>query len=480
MTSPVRVRFAPSPTGYLHVGGARTALFNWLFARRAGGAFVLRIEDTDTARGSEDWVAGILSALTWLGLTWDEGPYRQSERLEHYSEAAAKLAASGNAYYCDCTPESIQARRDGAAGPPGYDSFCRDRGLGPGPGRALRFATPEEGETVVDDVVRGRVVFQNSSIEDFVLAKPSGAPLFVLANAVDDAEMGITHVIRGEEHLPNTPKVLLIGSALGYGALGPGPPPVFAHLGLLVNERRQKLSKRRDPVALEGYREAGYLPEAMVNYLATLGWSPPGVDEVAGVGEMVGGFAIDQVNGSPAFFDVRKLDHFNGMYIRAMTTQAFVEAARPWLEAAPWAARYDEATFERLAPLVQERVTRLSEVPAMVDFAFLESPEVDEGSWAKAMRPPERALELLGSVIEAFSALPEELFVGPQLHETTREIGERLGLKLSRAQAPVRVAVTGRSVGPPLFESMEVLGKPEVLARLAAAAGMLTAGVVTG
>ncbi len=362
-----RVRFAPSPTGYFHVGGARTALFNWLFARQQGGSFLLRIEDTDTERNRDEWIEGIYGALTWLGLDWDEPPVLQSERGRLYSEAVDKLVAGGHVYYCDCTREAVDARTRGAA-TPGYDGFCRDRGLGPGPGRALRFRTPDEGSTVVSDLVRGEVVFQHATIEDFVLVKSNGAPLFVLANAVDDMEMGVTHVIRGEEHLPNTPKAILVWQALGGPRL-----PVFAHLPVLVNEKRQKLSKRRDPVALEDYRQQGYLPEAMRNYLVLLGWGPADGQEIMSLDDMVRAFRLTDVTRSPAFFDVRKLTHFDGEYIRAMSPERFIEACQPWLESGPWApSAFDPEVFARMAPLVQERVATLAEVPAMVDFLFLD------------------------------------------------------------------------------------------------------------
>ncbi len=312
MPAQQRVRFAPSPTGYFHVGGARTALFNWLVARRSGGTFVLRIDDTDRERSREEWVAGIAESMRWLGLDWDEGPIRQSGRRQLYEQAAGKLLAASKAYYCDCTREQVAARTNGSA-TPGYDGYCRDRGLGPGPGRALRFRSPDEGATVVDDLVRGRVEFANSTIEDFVIVKSSGDPLFLLASAVDDIDLSITQVIRGEEHLPSTPKGILLWKALEGPEL-----PLFAHLPVLVNDRRQKLSKRRDRVAVEDYREQGYLADAMVNYLGLLGWSPPEGKELLTREELTRAFSLEQVNNSPAFFDLRKLIHFNGEYIRAL------------------------------------------------------------------------------------------------------------------------------------------------------------------
>ena len=283
----VRVRFAPAPTGFLHVGSARAALFNWLFARHVGGTFVLRIEDTDPERSRDELVEGIERSLKWLGLDWDEGPYRQSERMHLYREAAERLVAEGGAYYCDCTKADIEARTPSG----GYDGFCRDRGLGPGPGRALRFRTPDAGETVVHDVIRGDVVFENATLEDFVILRAGGEPMFILANAVDDADMGITHVLRGEDLLSSTPKVLLLRHALGYDRT----IPLYGHLPVIVNEKRQKLSKRRDDVALEEFRERGYLPQAMRNYLALLGWGPPSGKEILPIAEMVEEFRLEDV-----------------------------------------------------------------------------------------------------------------------------------------------------------------------------------------
>ena len=327
-TRPVRVRIAPSPTGYFHVGGARTALYNWCFARRHHGALILRIEDTDSERNKEEWVDGIGSALAWLGIDWDEGPYRQSLRKAHYQAALDDLWSNGRLYACDCTRETVLERTKANA-TPGYDGFCRDRGLERQIGRALRFKVPREGVTIVDDLVRGEVRFANATIEDFVVAKSNGDPLFVLAGVVDDREMRISHVIRAEEHLPTTPKAVLLWEALGVVEL---PLPYYAHLPVLVNEKRQKISKRRDRVAIEDYRAQGFLPEAMVNYLALLGWSPGDGRELFSLDELVSEFDLGNVNHSPAFFDQQKLLHFNGVYLRALSAEEFVERCRTWAE----------------------------------------------------------------------------------------------------------------------------------------------------
>ncbi|HMC53483.1 MAG TPA: glutamate--tRNA ligase [Acidimicrobiales bacterium] len=462
-----RLRFAPSPTGYLHVGSARTALFNWLYARQTKGTLILRIEDTDEQRSLPEWVDAITSGMTWLGLDWDEGPYLQSERSELHRGAADRLLAGGHAYWCDCTRQQVEART--RANPtPGYDRHCRDLGLGPGPGRALRFRVPDRGATVVQDVVRGAPVFEHAKIEDFVILKSSGSAVFILANVVDDADMAVTHVVRGEDHLPNTPKYLLI-----WRALASGPEPVFAHLPLLVNERRQKLSKRRDPVFVERYREEGYLPEAMVNYLALLGWSPPHGKEILSREELVSSFSLEEVNNSPAFFDVRKLRHFNGEHIRALPVGEFVQRARPWLEPplAPWPPeRFEETAFRRMAPLVQERAFVLSDV-GMVDFLFLGQPVMDGQAWERRVVRGTSALELLDAALAAYSAVPS--WDAPELHSLTARLAEEHGLGLAKAQFPIRVAVTGRDVGPPLFESLEVLGQERTLERLRAARARL-------
>jgi glutamyl-tRNA synthetase len=468
-----RVRFAPSPTGYFHVGGARTALYNWCFARQHRGTFVLRIEDTDRERSDPAWTEGILASLRWLDIDWDEGPCLQSERVERHRAAAERLLELGCAYYCDCSSEEVRERTKGHA-TPGYDGFCRDRGLGPGPGRALRFRVPDAGTTVVHDVVRGDVEFPNAHIEDFVIVKSNGDPLFVLAVAVDDHDMGVTHVIRGEEHLPTTPK-----QVLQWRALWPDEPlPAYAHLPVLVNEKRQKLSKRRDRVAVEDFRDLGYLPEAMDNYVGILGWSPPDGRELLTREELVSEFRLGDVNKSPAFFDEKRLTHFNQLYIAALPLEEFVRRCvdyRPsatTAEAAgiplPWPPdRFDLEVFERLAPLVQERAHTLGDVPGLVQFVFADPFAVDEDAFAKVILGDAGALDILRSARQRFAATAE--FTAGELREQLGAIAEESGRKLAKAQAPVRVATMGRPVGLPLFESLEVLGRERTLARLDAA-----------
>jgi len=463
--APIRVRFAPSPTGYLHIGGARTALFNWLFVRQQGGEMVLRIEDTDAERSQPELIEAIFVALRWLGIDWDGEPVHQSDRLDRHLAAAARLEADGRAYRCDCSQEAVRGRNEAAGGRPGYDGFCRDRGVEPGPGTVVRFRSPDTGTTTFADLIRGEVSFDNDHLEDFVIVRSNGLPMFLVANAVDDADMGITHIIRGEDLINVTPKVLLLRQALGIVDV-----PVFAHLPLIVNDKRQKLSKRRDDVSVGDYIGRGYLAEAMVNYLATLGWGAPDGVEIRPLAEIVKLFDLSTVNKAGAFFDIKKLDHFNGEYIRALPAAEFIERAEPWLhgEATPWApVAFDSHAFAVMAPLVQERVKRLDEVPGYVDFLFRDEPEVDAASWEKVMVKGQDVAEtMLDGMLTAFAACEWSV---PVLEETLFPYGEAKGIAKGKAQAPIRVAVTGRSVGPPLLESLLVLGRERTLLRLRAA-----------
>jgi glutamyl-tRNA synthetase len=467
--APLRVRFAPSPTGMFHVGGARSALYNWAVARQSGGTFVLRIEDTDAARNKPEWIDGIISALSAIGISGAdpafEGPYFQSQNADRHRDAASRLHIEGRAYYCDCTREMLKERTGSEH--LGYDGFCRERGLAYEPGRAMRFRTPDEGETVVVDLIRGEPSFPNSAIEDFVIARGDGSPVFLLANVVDDLDERITQVIRGEEHLSNTPKQQLLWEALG------ATPPTWAHLPVIVNEKRQKLSKRRDKVALEDYLADGYLPEAMVNYLMLLGWGPGDDREILPWEELERLFRIEDVNGSSAFFDIKKLTAFNGEYIRALSPAAFVSACAPWLTAphATWPPQsYDEAVFESVAPLAQTRIAVLSEITSYVDFLFLDEPVRDDASWSKAMKAG--AEELLRDAADALAALPT--WSAEPLKAALESVAAAHNLKLGKAQAPIRVAVMGRTVGLPLFESLEVLGRDRTLSRLTTARTRLT------
>jgi glutamyl-tRNA synthetase len=462
MSDAPRYRFAPSPTGFFHVGGARTALYNWALTLRTGGTFVLRIEDTDESRNSPEWTQGIIDALAWLGIDSShpqfEGPYFQSENAALHVAAAHKLFEQGNAYWCDLTAEQIQARSK-ETGKQGYDGYSRDRGLMGGPGQVLRFRVPG-GHTIVQDLVRGQVEFSNDTIEDFVLLRSNGSPMFLLANVVDDIEMKVSNVVRAEEHLPNTPKQQMIWDALGH------TPPIWAHVPVLVNEQRKKLSKRRDKVALEQYREEGILSDAMVNYLMTLGWAPAGDTEIVPWQHIVDEFRLEDVNHSPAFFDIKKLNSFNGDYVRAMSLDEFIAGCAPHLEKAPWPAeRFNPEVFAQLALLVQTRVVTLSEVPAMVDFVFLENPIIDEDAWTKTMGS-DFAINVLRDYADAVTSCE---WNHDALKSALESWTDSNGLKLGKTQAPIRVAITGRTVGPPLFESIEVLGRDETLRRLQSA-----------
>jgi glutamyl-tRNA synthetase len=440
----IRVRFAPAPTGYLHVGGARSALFNWLFARQAGGTLVLRIEDTDAERSRPELIQAILDSLTWLGIDWDEGPIFQSDRRELYRDAATRLLADGRAYLVDAEDEPVAGNslREGAA---------------------VRVRVPDTGTTEFDDVVRGHVAFEHENLEDFVIWRSNGTPTFLLANAVDDIDLGITHVIRGEDLISSTPKVILLRRALGTEDL-----PVYAHLPLLVDEARKKLSKRRDDVAVGDYRDKGYLPQAMANYLALLGWGPPDGVEVRPMDEIIDTFRLEDVTRSAAFFDLKKLAHVNGEWIRRLSVDEFIAAAEPWMTGAgaPWPAeRFDEGSWRAIAPLVQERVSTLDESPGYVDWLFLVDPPTDEKSWEKVMvKGSAVAVAVLDDAIAAFEDVAWEAdSIKASLFE---DIAARHELKPGKAQAPVRVAALGRTVGPPLFESLELLGRDETLRRL--------------
>jgi glutamyl-tRNA synthetase len=458
---PIRVRFAPAPTGYLHLGSARTALFNWMAARRMGAEFLLRIEDTDVERSRQEMVDVILVALAWMGLDWDGPVVRQSEFADAHRAAVDRLLDSGDAYWSSPVPESERDRTGGRA----WDPADRDRGLGPGDGRAVRFRVPEEGSTSWQDLIRGEVTFEHANLEDFVVARADGSPTFFLANCVDDHEMGITHVIRGEDLLNVTPKQMLLRAALGFEG-----QPTQAHLPLIVNEQRKKLSKRRDDVSLLDYRDRGYLPEAMFNYLALLGWGPPDGVEVRPDArerfpEM---FRVQDINSAPAAFDPKKLLHVNAEHLRAHSVDEFTELSRPFIAEEPWAHRYDAKVFTQLAPEVQTRVETLAEVPGYVDFLFMEDPEIVEADWDTAMVPDAPAW--LDAVIDGLGEWP---FDAESLHERTFALAEELGANRRKFQAPIRVALTGRRVGPPLFESMALLGRDEVLRRLGAARARL-------
>ena len=436
-----RVRFAPSPTGYLHVGSARTALFNWLFARTTGGTMVLRIEDTDESRNRPELTDAIFEYLAWLGIDYDEGPYYQSERRERHREAVQQMLNDGRAYLCDADDNEL----------PGTEMAD---------GRAVRFRT-QQGTTVIDDVIRGEVAVDHAQLGDFVIWRSDGSPTFVLANAVDDADMAITHAIRGEDLLSSTPRAVLVAQALGT------IPPTYAHLPLLVNEQRKKLSKRRDDVSLESYRQRGYLASAMANYLALLGWGPRDGVEIRPMAEIVEQFRLEDVNKAPAFFDLAKLEHFNGVYIRELDSEELLGALAPYLESdqVPWPPEcYRPDVAASMIPLVQEKLRTLSGIIPQLDWLFCPEPPMDEKSWDKSVVRGKASAEILDGTIAALADCPWD---PDTVKDAVFAVGEAHGVNRSKSQAPVRVAVTGRSVGPPLFEPMvQHLSREEVLRRL--------------
>ncbi|MGV9854159.1 glutamate--tRNA ligase [Streptomyces sp. NPDC003442] len=487
-SAPVRVRFCPSPTGNPHVGLVRTALFNWAYARHHGGTLVFRIEDTDAARDSEESYTQLLDAMRWLGFDWDEGPeaggphapYRQSQRMDLYREVAEKLLEAGRAYRCYCTAEELEERREAArkAGrPSGYDGKCRTLTAeqiagyeAEGRVSIVRFRMPDEPITFTD-LVRGELTFAPENVTDYGIVRANGAPLYTLVNPVDDALMEITHVLRGEDLLSSTPRQIALYRALAEIGVGGGTVPAFGHLPYVMGEGNKKLSKRDPQASLNLYRERGFLPEGLLNYLSLLGWSLSADRDVFSLEEMVEAFDISAVNANPARFDLKKAEAINADHIRLLDVKAFIEACEPWLKAphAPWAPEaFDAAAFEALAPLAQTRLTVLSDITANVDFLFLDQPVADEASWAKAMKPGADAL--LASVR---TRLAEADWDAETLKAAVLAAGEEHGLKLGKAQAPLRVAVTGRTVGLPLFESLEVLGRERTLARVDAALAKL-------
>lgn len=466
MSDVPRVRFSPAPTGSLHVGGARTALFNWLFARHQAGTFILRIEDTDVTRSRPEWIAGIQDTLAWLGLDWDEGPILQSSRFDRYHAVAARLLAEGWAYECYCTEEEVRARNEAArteGRTPGYDGHCRDLGPEPraslaaeGRPRSLRFRTPDTGTSTFTDLIRREVSVDWATIPDFVIVRSDGTPLFFLANAVDDIEMGITHVIRGEDLLDTTHRVLALREALGAH-----DRPVYAHLPLIVGADRAKLSKRHGAVALEEFRDSGYLPEAVLNYLALLGWGPDDGREVLDRDELVAAFELDRVVHSPAFFDHQKLDWMNGEWIRRLDLDELERRALPVAEER-FGERLDHDVFRGALRIGQERAVTLAGLVEQMDFLFVAEDDftIDPASWER-LEKAERAGEILDAVIgyvEKCDWTIEALDLRPVL--------EHLGVKPRKAMPVLYTAVEGRSAGLPLFDSMFLLGRDWTLRRL--------------
>ncbi len=454
---PIITRFPPSPTGFLHIGGARTALFNWLFTRHHGGKFILRIEDTDVVRSTEDAIKAILDAMEWLGLEWDEGPYFQTQRLEVYREYLGKLLQRGHAYYCECTPEALEERRRAALAEgrkPKYDGRCRDRGLGPGPNRVIRFRCPQVGTTVLNDLIKGPIQFDNAELDDLVLERSDGIPTYNFAVVIDDITMNITHVIRGDDHVPNTPRQMLIYQALEV------PLPSFAHVPMILGQDRAKLSKRHGATSVMAYKDMGYLPEALINYLVRLGWSH-GDQEIFSREELIQQFSLENVGKSPSVFDPEKFLWLNAHYLRARSAESLVPLLEPFL-----AARgYLQKPADYLAKAIRTLQPRTHDLVEMADaMAFYMVPEIayDPAAAKKFLTP-----NLVGPFTKLIASLEGlEVFNEVNLESAFQGVCAEADLKLGKVAQPVRVALTGTTVSPGLFEIIDVLGKEAVLGRL--------------
>jgi glutamyl-tRNA synthetase len=453
----VRVRFAPSPTGALHIGGARTALYNWLLARHSRGTMVLRIEDTDRERSTPENVEQILDALHWLELDWDEGPVSQFERRERHAEAVGKLLEAGSAYPDPATADEVKRWKRDHAGA-GYRGESRDE-----PGAAIRLRVPDEGETVVEDLIRGPVSFENRVLDDFVIARGDGTPLYNLAVAVDDAEMGITDVVRGDDHLSNAPKQLLVLEGLGAEV------PRYAHLPLLHGPDGRKLSKRHGAASVQELRKAGYLPDAVRNYLALLGWGTTDDETILRTEELIERFAIERVGKSSAIFDEQKLRWINGRFMRDLPLDRYVEAVASHLERE---GRRDSAADRgRLragCEIAQEKAQTLTDVWPLIRFLF-EPPVDDPKAWAKVMTPD--AAPRLAAALDALREL--DAFDAPSIEAALRPLVERLGVKPGQLYQPLRVAVTGSTVSPGIYETLAALGRDESVRRIEAALNRL-------
>ena len=481
MGKKVKVRFAPSPTGDLHVGNIRTALFDWAYARHTGGTFLFRIEDTDTTRVTDEYIQAAIDTLKWLGLNWDEGPevggdngpYLQSQRLGIYAEWAQKFLDQKDAYHCYCSAEELEAVREAqraANVAPGYNGHCRDltadqiagyKGEGRLP--VVRMRMPDGG-TTFNDLIRGDVSFDHKFVPDFVLVRGDGSPLYTLAVAVDDVLMKVTHVLRGEDLLSSTPRQIRVYQAMG---LAPEDYPVFAHLPFVMGQDNAKLSKRNGEVSIAWYRDKGFLPEAICNYLALLGWSPGDDRENVTMKELTELFTVEKVHSSPARFDMKKLEAINGDKIRALTIDEFLDWSLPFLtKAGVITGSADEIALVKLAlPLIQERIIMLSEVPAMLKFLFVKNFAVEADSVAKITDDASKqVLERSLKELEPLATWTHE-----SIEAALRSsLIEEMGLKPRIAFGAVRIATTGSTISPPLFESMELLGKEASLARIRA------------
>jgi glutamyl-tRNA synthetase len=458
MMTQVRTRFAPSPTGDLHIGGARTALFNWLLARHAHGVFILRIEDTDVARSTQESIQVILDAMTWLGMDWDEGPFYQTQRISFYREAAEKLLKEGKAYQCYCTPEELETKREAAlkAGiKPKYDRTCLHRKSFPMERpSAIRFLSPDEGKTVVEDLIQGRVEFDNTELDDLIILRSDRLPTYNFSVVVDDATMGITHVIRGNDHLNNTPRQIQIYQALGY------PIPKFGHVPMILGSDKKKLSKRHGAQSVMEYQKMGYLPQAVVNYLVRLGWSYGDQEEFTRE-ELIEKFSLESVGKSAAAINPGKLDWLNAQYIKKIELDELVQRVRPFIEAKGYSNIHPDLLRKAVLSF-RERVKTLVEMADLSEFYFCKEIAYDEKAAEKFLN--QETVPMLNQVITSLSK--ESTFEKENVHRTIQQLSEMHGEPLVKIAQPIRVALTGKTISPPIDEVMEVLGKEEVIRRL--------------
>ena len=463
---PIVTRFPPSPTGYLHVGGARTALFNWLYARHTGGRFVLRLEDTDVQRSTQASVEAIFDALAWLGIDWDDGPYYQTKRLGVYRSHIQKLLDSDCAYYCTCSPEDIEAMRKAATArgdKPRYDGRCRDKQRPFSDDAVVRFKVPRTGTTVIEDVVKGPIVFQNDELDDFIICRSDGMPMYNLAVVVDDVTMGINTVIRGDDHVNNTPKQILLYKALG------APLPVFAHVPMVLGSDRARLSKRHGAMSVTEYREMGYLPDAVLNYLVRLGWSH-GDQEFFTREELIAKFSLEHIGKSAGVFDPNKLQALNADHIQAAAPETLADHLLPFL-AARGVTAPDSAYLRAVIATLQTRSKTLVEMADGALFYFQEKVAYEEKAAQKFLKP---------AILEPFRLLIAQLdaqavFTDASIESAFVQTMETAGLKLGKIAQPVRVALTGKTVSPGIFEIIKVLGKAQTLSRLQQAASFISA-----
>lgn len=453
----VITRFPPSPTGYLHVGGARTALFNWLYARHMKGVFILRIEDTDLQRSTQASADAIFEALEWLGIDWDDGPYFQSKRLEIYQEHCRQLVDSGNAYYCTCSPEKLKEMRENAMASgekPRYDGTCREKNLPPAEGSVIRFKSPAAGTTIIEDIVKGNIVFQNSELDDFIIQRSDKTPTYNMAVAVDDITMAVNTVLRGDDHINNTPKQILIYQALNR------PLPVYGHLPMVLGKDKTRLSKRHGAMSVTAYRDMGYLPEALLNYLVRLGWSY-GDQEFFTIDELIDKFSLDNIGKSAGVFDPDKLLSLNADHIQAADPEKLTEHLMPFLEERG-CSREKIYNLTGVIKTLNKRSKTLIEMADGALFYFQDKLEYEPKSADKFLKP--QSMEPLKQVRQQIESMGE--FTEESLEKVFKTIMDQTGLGMGKIAQPVRVALSGKSVSPGIFEMIEVLGKERTLQRL--------------